>query len=123
MKGPIFFALLYLFKTAWAGGYQGCLERVWLYEAFAIDWEFNKEASRTIGFSCKGKNWDEETKTCKQWTPLVRHSLSIHHYPHIHSGEHSRRQYLPQDAAMTFSYMAVYSRTKRTAGSHYEALW
>jgi hypothetical protein len=113
MKGPIFFSLLYLFTSAWAGGYQGCLERVWLYEAFVIDYTFNpNEATRTIGVQSKGQNWDSKTNTAKKWIPLVRHSFSIHHHPHIHNGEHSSRQYSPQDAEMTSSYIHVHSRTK-----------
>jgi hypothetical protein len=75
MKGPLFFTLLYLFTIAWAGGYQGALERVWLYQAFVIDYELNPEADRTIGVQCQTRNWNDATKTCSNWENLVRHSL------------------------------------------------
>ncbi|KAF1964363.1 hypothetical protein BU23DRAFT_492864 [Bimuria novae-zelandiae CBS 107.79] len=44
--------VLYLAALVWAGGYQGCMERVHLYEAYQID-EFNAPADRIVGFKCR----------------------------------------------------------------------
>jgi hypothetical protein len=81
MKGRLFFTLLYLFTTAWAGGYQGCLERVWVYQAYLID-SLNDYDKQTIGWQCKGKNWDNTNKKCAHWQRMVRlmctHILSDH---------------------------------------------
>jgi lambda repressor-like predicted transcriptional regulator len=37
MRVSLFLALSYLSTAVWAGGYQGCLERVWLFQAYEID--------------------------------------------------------------------------------------
>jgi hypothetical protein len=66
--------------AAWAGGYQGCLERVWLYQAYLID-SLNDYDDQTIGWQCKGKNWDRDAKKCKEeWTRMVRR-ICIHILP------------------------------------------
>lgn len=74
MKGSILFSLFYVFMTAWAGGYQGCVERVWMYQAYLID-QLNPEADRSIGLQCKKKDWDDANKKCSKWTPMVRSNV------------------------------------------------
>lgn len=73
MKDSLFVTLLYLVITVWAGGYQRCLERVWLYNALLVDHEFNGEAGRTIGYQCKGRDWDSVNMICNQnkWQAIV----------------------------------------------------
>jgi len=67
MRVSLFFALSYLSTAVWAGGYQGCLERVWLFQAYEVD-ALYPEADRTIGFKCN--KWNEATHTCNvDWTP------------------------------------------------------
>ncbi|KAF2119737.1 hypothetical protein BDV96DRAFT_352002 [Lophiotrema nucula] len=61
MKIHLVFALS--FSTAvCAAGYQGCLERVWLFQAYEID-ELNPVTDRQIGFRCR--RWDDATHTCR----------------------------------------------------------
>ncbi|CAG5179600.1 uncharacterized protein ALTATR162_LOCUS9367 [Alternaria atra] len=69
MRGSLLFTLFYLFVAAWAGGYQGCLERVWLYQAYLID-SLNDYDDQTIGWQCKGKNYNFKTKTCIKWNRM-----------------------------------------------------
>lgn len=67
MRVSLFLALSYLSTAVWAGGYQGCLERVWLFQAYEID-ALYPEADRTIGFKCN--KWNEVTHTCNvDWSP------------------------------------------------------
>lgn len=61
MKVFIFLALSCLSTAVWAGGYQGCLERLLLFQAYEID-ELNDDKDRTIGFKCT--KWNEEKKVC-----------------------------------------------------------
>lgn len=61
MRVPLFFTLSYLIVAVWAAGYAGCLERVWLYQAYLID-ELNHEADRTVGYKCA--KWDQPKKVC-----------------------------------------------------------
>lgn len=70
MRSCLLFALLYLFVAAWAGGYQGCLERVWLYQAYLID-SLNDYNDQTIGWQCKDKGITKNTKTCSNWVRMV----------------------------------------------------
>jgi hypothetical protein len=37
MRVPLFFTISYLSTAVWARGYQGCLERVLLFQAYEID--------------------------------------------------------------------------------------
>ncbi|KAK3338133.1 hypothetical protein B0H65DRAFT_434405 [Neurospora tetraspora] len=62
MRVPLFLTLSYLIVAVWAGGYAGCLERIWLYQAYLID-ELNDEADRTVGYKCK--KWDYSSHVCK----------------------------------------------------------
>lgn len=52
---------------AWAGGYAGALERLWLYYAYEID-GLKPVEEQTLGFACRKKNgrsgWDFNSKTC-----------------------------------------------------------
>jgi hypothetical protein len=80
MKGSLILTFLYLFSTAWAGGYQGCLERVWLYQALVIDYEMNAPAARRIGVQCKPRDWDKTNKLCSNWQALVRHPIPSYQY-------------------------------------------
>jgi hypothetical protein len=67
MKPSLFFALSCLSTAVWAGGYQGCLERVLLFQAYEID-ELNDEKDRTIGYKCT--KWNDPLKKCDgTWTP------------------------------------------------------
>lgn len=59
MRFYLIATLTYLTSFVYAGGFHGCLERVWLYQAYLID-ELNDEADRTIGFRCK--KWDDKSK-------------------------------------------------------------
>lgn len=52
MRTILFLQLVLAVTTVWAGGYQGALERVWLYYAYEID-GLNDPADRTLGFACK----------------------------------------------------------------------
>jgi hypothetical protein len=51
MKVPFVLTLSFLITAVWAGGYQNCLERVWLYQAYLID-QHNPEPERQIGYQC-----------------------------------------------------------------------
>ncbi|XDG05349.1 hypothetical protein ABKA04_004964 [Annulohypoxylon sp. FPYF3050] len=61
----ILFLLLSHLSVVLAGGYQGCLERILLYNAYEID-GLNPEADQKIGFKCVSKP-DEKAKTCDKW--------------------------------------------------------
>ncbi|KAF2819904.1 hypothetical protein CC86DRAFT_471573 [Ophiobolus disseminans] len=63
MRVQILSALLCFFTIVWAGGYQGCLERVLMYQAYLID-EINPPNERIMGFQCKGSDWDQKNKRC-----------------------------------------------------------
>ncbi|PKX89207.1 uncharacterized protein P174DRAFT_335142, partial [Aspergillus novofumigatus IBT 16806] len=58
MKTSIFLALAYIAASVWAGGYQGCLERVLFFYAYQID-GLNDPVDQTLGFRCK--KWDDKT--------------------------------------------------------------
>lgn len=62
MRTTLFLQLLLLVTTASAGGYQGAVERLWLYFAYQID-GINDPADRSLGFGCK--KWDGPLKQCK----------------------------------------------------------
>jgi len=67
MRTILLLELLILITRASAGGYQGALERVWIYYAYVID-GLNDPSQRTLGFKCvkEGTNksaWDG--KQCK----------------------------------------------------------
>ena len=67
MRVSFFLALSYVTVAVWAGGYQGCLERVWSFQAYEID-GLNDEADQTLGFRCM--KWDDTAKKCKaDWKP------------------------------------------------------
>ncbi|KAI2782389.1 hypothetical protein F4815DRAFT_463088 [Daldinia loculata] len=63
MKVNLFLVLSHL-SAVLAGGYQGCLERVLLFNAYEID-GLNDEQDQTIGFKCAKA--DTKTKSCTQW--------------------------------------------------------
>ncbi|EUC33674.1 hypothetical protein COCCADRAFT_36522 [Bipolaris zeicola 26-R-13] len=69
MKNSLLCTLFSLFVAAWAGGYQGCLERVWLYQAYLID-SLNDYDDQTIGWQCKDKGVTKNTKTCANWVRM-----------------------------------------------------
>ncbi|ENI06851.1 hypothetical protein COCC4DRAFT_59515 [Bipolaris maydis ATCC 48331] len=69
MRCSLLFTLFYLFVAAWAGGYQGCLERVWLYQAYLID-SLNDYNDQTIGWQCKDKGITKRTTTCSSWVRM-----------------------------------------------------
>lgn len=67
MRVVLFLTLSYFSTAVWAGGYQGCLERVWLYQAYEID-ALNPEMDQTIGFKCT--RWNAATHQCNvAWAP------------------------------------------------------
>ncbi|KAJ3573085.1 hypothetical protein NPX13_g4830 [Xylaria arbuscula] len=68
MRVPLFIVFSYLSIAVWAGGYQGCLERVWLYQAYQID-GLNDPKDQTVGMKCR--SWDRTKKECTggNWTP------------------------------------------------------
>lgn len=61
MKASLFLASLLHATVAIAGGYQGCLEKIWLFKAYEID-GLNPAGQRTLGFGCVA--WNDATKTC-----------------------------------------------------------
>ncbi|KAK2047631.1 hypothetical protein LZ31DRAFT_551204 [Colletotrichum somersetense] len=65
MKLSLVFSLSYLITAVWAGGYQNCLERVWLFQSFLID-QKNPEADRQIGYQCN--NW-RQNRCVGTWVP------------------------------------------------------
>jgi hypothetical protein len=72
MRTHILSCFLYLFTIVWAGGYAGCLERIYMYQAYKID-ELNPIGQRIMGSQCKGADWHSPTKTCTGiWRLKVR---------------------------------------------------
>ncbi|KAL2194362.1 hypothetical protein P885DRAFT_63154 [Corynascus similis CBS 632.67] len=65
LKVPFVLTLPLFITAVWAGGYQNCLERVWLYQAYLID-QYNPEAQRQIGYRCS--NWRHDSCIC-DWVP------------------------------------------------------
>ncbi|KAI1079781.1 hypothetical protein F5B20DRAFT_590323 [Whalleya microplaca] len=63
MKITLFLVLSHL-SAVLAGGCQGCLERVLLFNAYEID-GLNDAKDQTIDFKCA--KWDPKTKECTQW--------------------------------------------------------
>ena len=61
MRVSLLLLLSNICTLVWAAGYQGCLERVWLFQAYDID-ELNPESDRQIGFECL--SWNTNTRTC-----------------------------------------------------------
>jgi hypothetical protein len=62
IKKASFFLASFLHATiAIAGGYQGCLEKIWLFKTNKID-GLNPVGQRTLGFKCI--TWNEPSKTC-----------------------------------------------------------
>lgn len=67
MKIPFALTLAFFITSVWAGGYQNCLERVWLFQAYLIDQQ-NPEADRQIGYQCN--NWNNyQSKCIGNWVP------------------------------------------------------
>ncbi|KAM5342305.1 hypothetical protein ACJ41O_013271 [Fusarium nematophilum] len=68
MQVTLFLTLIFLITCAWAGGYQGAVERVMLYYGYEID-GLNDEKDRTIGFRCvrwkNGECEDDKWEPCK----------------------------------------------------------
>lgn len=62
MRVPLFLTLSYLIVAVWAGGYAGCLERIWLYQAYVID-NHTDVADKTVGYKCR--KWDHANHNCK----------------------------------------------------------
>lgn len=70
MQTVFFLALACLAASVWAGGYQGCLERVWLFQAYEID-ALNSPSDQTMGYACS--KFDEKTKKCTvNWQPCKK---------------------------------------------------
>ncbi|KAI1410090.1 hypothetical protein F5Y13DRAFT_76873 [Hypoxylon sp. FL1857] len=63
MKVTLFLVLPHL-SAVLAGGYQGCLERVLLFNAYEID-ALNDATDQTIGVKCVKA--DPKTKSCTKW--------------------------------------------------------
>ncbi|KAK2013713.1 hypothetical protein LZ32DRAFT_657796 [Colletotrichum eremochloae] len=51
MKVSFIFTLSYLITAVWAGGYQNCLERVWIFQSYLID-QHNPVANQRVGYKC-----------------------------------------------------------------------
>ncbi|RYP50303.1 hypothetical protein DL768_004156 [Monosporascus sp. mg162] len=67
MRVSLLLALSHLSTAVWAGGYQGCLERLWLFEAYEIG-ALNPEMDQTLGMKCN--KWNAATKQGNvAWTP------------------------------------------------------
>ena len=62
MRFQLVAALFLLLQNVSAGGYQGCLERVHLFQAYDIE-ELLPEADRILGKRCA--DWDEGSKICR----------------------------------------------------------
>ncbi|KAK2024008.1 hypothetical protein LX32DRAFT_644013 [Colletotrichum zoysiae] len=63
MKLSLVLTISYLITAIWAGGYQNCLERVWLYQSFLID-QKNPVKDQQIGYQCD--NW-RQNKCIGKW--------------------------------------------------------
>ena len=61
MRLTFLVTLAYLTADVFAGGYQGCLERVMLFYAYQID-ELNDPKERSLGYKCDF--WDAKAKKC-----------------------------------------------------------
>jgi hypothetical protein len=70
MRVSLFLALSYLSTAVWAGGYQGCLERVWLFQAYEIN-ALNPASDQQIGFRCR--RWNDATHTCDGVMTATKH--------------------------------------------------
>ncbi|KAK2797392.1 hypothetical protein FQN50_009193 [Emmonsiellopsis sp. PD_5] len=64
MRSSFLLTLACLAVNVFAGGYQGCLERVMLFYAYQID-GLNDKADQTLGFSCITWNSTTKPQTCK----------------------------------------------------------
>lgn len=62
MRFQLIAAFFLLLQNVSAGGYQGCLERVHLFQAYDIE-ELLPEADRILGKRCA--DWDEGAKVCR----------------------------------------------------------
>jgi hypothetical protein len=51
MRTSFLLTVAYLIASAFAGGYQGCLERVLLFYAYQID-QLNPLEEQTLGWRC-----------------------------------------------------------------------
>lgn len=80
MRASLSLVFFYLSTAVWAGGYQGALERVWLFQAYEID-ALNPLDQQTIGFKCRHQ-LDTKVTTCKkaskedtreEWIPCAPH--------------------------------------------------
>ncbi|KAH7311958.1 hypothetical protein BKA65DRAFT_484555 [Rhexocercosporidium sp. MPI-PUGE-AT-0058] len=65
MKLPLVLTLSFIITAVYAGGYQNCLERVWLFQSYLID-QHNPEADRQIGYQCS--NWNQN-RCLGNWVP------------------------------------------------------
>ncbi|KAH9871193.1 hypothetical protein J1614_006769 [Plenodomus biglobosus] len=63
MRIHVLSSLLSLLTVVWAGGYQGCLERVFMYQAYLID-GINPPNDQIMGWQCIGRNFNAGTRTC-----------------------------------------------------------
>lgn len=75
MKLQLVVALSYISTLVSAGGYQGCLERVHLFQAYEID-GLMQSGDRILGFKCA--NWDEQAKECRNSEFIFASSLKSH---------------------------------------------
>lgn len=68
MRVPLFLlAFFWSCCLVSAGGFQGCLERIWAFQAYELD-ELNPPENRNLGYKCS--LWDFPSKTCAgSWIP------------------------------------------------------
>lgn len=69
MRASRLLALLIFATVVIAGGYQGCLEKVWLFKAYEI--EGLNPGPHSLGWKCKA--WDDASNTCRnnEWMECV----------------------------------------------------
>ncbi|KAF2003787.1 hypothetical protein P154DRAFT_532143 [Amniculicola lignicola CBS 123094] len=63
MKCNLVLALSSLIVSACAAGYQGCLERVWLFQAYELEGLIPAHL-RTLGYGCPSNSWNLGTNRC-----------------------------------------------------------
>ncbi|KAF2730200.1 hypothetical protein EJ04DRAFT_555577 [Polyplosphaeria fusca] len=67
MKFPLLVTLLYFSTAVLAGGYQGCLERVHLFQAYEID-GLMQHGDRILGWGCNPKSWQNKKCQNDDWS-------------------------------------------------------
>ena len=68
MRASTTLLLSWLTSTAWAGGYQSCVERVLVLQAYELD-QLNPESERKWGYKCAG-TYDKGSGKCSgSWVP------------------------------------------------------